>query len=74
MGAKKGKAINVEKGMKFTKYEIARMLDSRALQISMGAPFMVKLSDKDLKNEARREREIDGGPSGTRTRLLVSGS
>jgi len=35
--------------MKFTKYEKARMIGSRALQISMGAPFMVKLSEDDLK-------------------------
>ena len=34
---------------KFTKYEKARMIGSRALQISMGAPFMVKLSEDDLK-------------------------
>ena len=33
----------------FTKYEKARMIGSRALQISMGAPFMVKLTDKALK-------------------------
>lgn len=33
----------------FTKYERARMLGSRALQISMGAPFMVKLSKKQLE-------------------------
>ncbi len=35
---------------KFTKYEIARMIGSRALQISMGAPFLVKLSEDELKN------------------------
>ncbi len=34
---------------KFTKYEIARMIGSRALQISMGAPFLVKLAEKDLE-------------------------
>jgi DNA-directed RNA polymerase subunit K/omega len=34
---------------KFTKYEIARMIGSRALQISMGAPFLVKLSEADLE-------------------------
>jgi len=34
---------------KFTKYEIARMIGSRALQISMGAPFLVKLSDEELE-------------------------
>jgi len=33
---------------KITKYEKARMLGSRALQIAMGAPFLVKLSDKEL--------------------------
>jgi DNA-directed RNA polymerase subunit K/omega len=34
---------------KHTKYEVARMIGSRALQISMGAPFLVKLSEKDLE-------------------------
>jgi len=33
----------------YTKYEKARMLGSRALQISMGAPFLIKLTDEDLK-------------------------
>jgi len=33
----------------YTKYERARMIGSRALQISMGAPFNVKLSEKDLE-------------------------
>lgn len=35
--------------MKFTKYEKARMLGSRALQIAMGAPFLVKLNKKELE-------------------------
>lgn len=34
--------------MKYTKYEKARMIGSRALQLSMGAPFLVKLSEADL--------------------------
>lgn len=34
---------------KYTKYEIARMRGSRALQISMGAPFLIKLSEKELE-------------------------
>jgi DNA-directed RNA polymerase subunit K len=38
-----------EKKLKFTKYEKARMLGSRALQIAMGAPFLIKLEEKDLK-------------------------
>lgn len=35
--------------MEYTKYEIARMIGSRALQLSMGAPFLVKLSPEDLE-------------------------
>ena len=34
---------------KFQKYEIARLLGARALQISMGAPFLIKLSEKELE-------------------------
>ncbi len=34
---------------KHTKYEIARMIGSRALQIAMGAPFLVKLSEEELE-------------------------
>ena len=34
---------------KLTKYEKARLLGSRALQIAMGAPFLVKMSKKDLE-------------------------
>jgi len=36
----------------YTKFEVARMLGSRALQISMGAPFLVKLSEKQLEEIA----------------------
>ena len=32
-----------------TKYEQARIIGARALQISMGAPFIITLSDEDLK-------------------------
>ena len=31
----------------FTKYERARMIGSRALQISMGAPFLIKWGEKE---------------------------
>ncbi|MBW2966975.1 DNA-directed RNA polymerase subunit K [Candidatus Woesearchaeota archaeon] len=34
---------------RYTKYEKARMLGSRALQVSMGAPYLVKISKKDLE-------------------------
>lgn len=51
---------------KLTKYEKARLIGSRALQISMGAPFLVKLSEEDLVGLqynpieiAKREFEAD---------------
>lgn len=33
---------------RFTKYERARMIGSRALQIAMGAPFLIELSEKQI--------------------------
>jgi DNA-directed RNA polymerase subunit K len=33
----------------YTVFEKARLIGARALQISMGAPFAVKLSEEDLK-------------------------
>lgn len=42
----------------FTKYEHARIIGARALQISMGAPFMVKLTDEDLKGMGYNPVEI----------------
>lgn len=42
-------AKETEEEFKFTKYEKARILGSRALQIGMGAPFLLKLTDADLK-------------------------
>lgn len=35
--------------MEVNKYEKARVIGSRALQIGMGAPFKVKLSESDLE-------------------------
>ena len=34
---------------KYTKYEHARIVGARSLQIAQGAPFMIKLSEDDLK-------------------------
>ncbi len=42
----------------YTKYEKARLIGSRALQISMGAPFMVKLSEDELKKAGFNPIEI----------------
>ncbi len=35
--------------MKYTKYEIARIIGARALQLSMGAPILLKFTKKDLE-------------------------
>ncbi len=35
--------------MKYTRYEKARLVGARALQLSMGAPLMLKLSEEDLE-------------------------
>lgn len=51
---------------KYTKYEKARLIGSRALQISMGAPFLVKLSEKELE-------EIDYNPIEIAKREFESG-
>ena len=47
---------------KFTKYEIARILGARALQIAMNAPLLIKLSKEDLekvKYDALKIAEIE---------------
>jgi DNA-directed RNA polymerase subunit K len=41
-------AKKTEEEITYTKYEKARMLGSRALQISMGAPFLIKISEEEL--------------------------
>jgi DNA-directed RNA polymerase subunit K len=33
----------------YTKYERARLIGARALQISQGAPLLLKLSDEELR-------------------------
>ena len=42
----------------YTKYEQARIIGARALQISMGAPMLVKLTDEELKNLGFNSIEI----------------
>lgn len=42
----------------YTKYEKARIIGTRALQISMGAPLLVKLDDEDLKKLGYNTVEI----------------
>lgn len=54
MSAKKLK----EEETNYTKYERARMLGARALQISMGAPFLVKMEPEDLERVRYNPVEI----------------
>jgi DNA-directed RNA polymerase subunit K/omega len=42
----------------YTKFEKARLIGARALQISMGAPFMVKLTPKQLEEMKYNPIEI----------------
>lgn len=51
MTGKASKESSAEGGLaqKHNKYETARMIGARALQISMGAPFLIKLEEEDLK-------------------------
>lgn len=52
----------VEQKEKFSKYEIARILGARALQIAMNAPLLIKLSKEDLekvKYDALKIAEIE---------------
>ena len=44
--------------MKHTKYEQARIIGARAMQISQGAPLLVKLSKKDLETIGYNTIEI----------------
>lgn len=46
------------KNSQYTKFEIARLIGARALQLSMGAPFMLKLDDKDLEKLSYSPIEI----------------
>ncbi len=41
-----------------TKYEKARMIGSRALQLSLGAPSTIKLSEKELEDIRYNPLEI----------------
>ena len=52
--------------IKYTKYEKARMIGSRALQISMGAPLMIEVSEEEFRamkfNPVEiAKREFDAG-------------
>ncbi len=45
----------------YTKYEIARIIGARALQISMGAPILIKLKDTNKSFIEIAELELKKG-------------
>jgi DNA-directed RNA polymerase I, II, and III subunit RPABC2 len=52
--------IIVEKN-KLTKYEIARIIGTRAIQISKGAPIKIPLKDGEFQPLKIAEKEFDAG-------------
>ncbi len=42
----------------YTRYEKARIIGTRALQISAGAPFLIKLTDDELKKARYDPKKI----------------
>jgi DNA-directed RNA polymerase subunit K/omega len=38
--------------IQYTKFEMARLIGARALQLSMGAPYLLKLTNKQLEQVA----------------------
>ena len=54
----RAKSKPVDESVQLTKYEKARILGSRALQISMGAPYLVELSKEKLEQLKYNPLEI----------------
>ena len=47
--------------MEYTKFEKARLIGARALQIKMGAPILVKVKDKELSSLDIAKTEFERG-------------
>jgi len=47
--------------MDLTKYEVARLIGARALQLSMGAPPLIKVSDSRASFIDIAEQELEKG-------------
>ena len=56
--AKKKAEKKEDQQIKYTKFEVARMLGARALQIAMGAPALVELTEKQYEKIAYNPIEI----------------
>ena len=44
-----------------TKYEVARLIGARALQLSMGAPPLIKVTDEQIGVIQIAEQELEKG-------------
>lgn len=55
--------------MKYTRYERARIVGARALQISMGAPVLVKTAKIDPLDIALEEFDADRVPITVKRRI-----
>lgn len=49
MAAEKGTKGAAQPPERYTKYEKARIIGARALQLAMGAPFLIKLGEEELE-------------------------
>ena len=60
--------------MNFTKFEKARIIGSRALQIAMGAPFLIKLSNDDLERilKAMHRWPLWGNPAQKKEAVAIA--
>lgn len=47
--------------MELTKYEVARLIGARALQLSMGAPPLIKLKEGKISFISIAEEELEKG-------------
>lgn len=47
--------------MDLTKYEVARLIGARALQLSMGAPPLIKVEREDISFIQIAEAELEKG-------------
>ncbi len=47
--------------MRFTKYEIARIIGARALQLAMGAPLMIKRPKDEFNTIRLAKQELEKG-------------
>lgn len=45
--------------MELTKYEVARLIGARALQLSMGAPPLIKISKESMSFVKVAENELE---------------